>query len=60
MVEISNKKWKQIVYIFDNWIDADFYICPECGMPIKDGYICFTCGHDLAEDNIDYEKFELI
>ena len=63
MKEITNKKWKQIMYIFENLIDTEFNICPKCDMPVKEGYVCLNCGYAMDEDDedcVEFEKFELL
>lgn len=61
MISITDKKKKQIEYIFENLIEEKFYVCPKCGMPVKEGYVCLNCGYDIEdnEDAIEYEEFEL-
>ena len=46
MVKISDDKWEQIKHYFNYLCDDKLLICPNCGMPYKEGYICESCGAD--------------
>lgn len=46
MINISDEKWEQIVYYFENLCDDTLYVCPRCGSIYKDGYICGNCSYD--------------
>ena len=54
MVKISDDKWEQIKHYFNYLCDDKLLICPNCGMPYKEGYICESCGADNSEQEIDY------
>ena len=60
MVQVSDKKWKEIKHTFDNFIDIDICICNNCKMPYRYGYICENCGADniIYEENDSVEHFK--
>ena len=53
MVKISDDKWEQIKHYFNYLCDDKLLICPNCGMPYKEGYICESCGADNSAQEID-------
>jgi len=50
MVQITDKKWKQLKCFFNNIYEYRLLVCPNCGMVYKEGHICETCGMDNSEN----------
>lgn len=54
MIQISEKKWKQIKYIFDYLIpEGTIKICSNCDMPYKNGSVCTYCGCRSDDDDLN-------
>ena len=53
MVQISEEKWKQIQNYFDYICRDRLLVCPNCGMPYIEGYICESCGADNSKYEIN-------
>jgi len=53
MVKIPDINWEQIEHYFNNVCNDRLFICPNCGMPYREGYICAACGSDNSTQEID-------
>ena len=55
---ISDEKYEQIQHYFENICSDHLLICPNCGMPYVEGYLCNNCGSDNSEQEINCELEE--
>lgn len=53
MINVPNNKWEQIEHYFNNVCDDRLFVCPNCGMTYRYGYICTTCCLDNSDAEIN-------
>lgn len=49
MISAPDNKWEQIDHYFNNVCDDQLFVCPNCGMPYRYGYVCVACGSDNSD-----------